>query len=41
VVESIDKYSKKIEVLGGKVIIPKMEAPGIGWWAFALDPKGN
>jgi len=40
-VESIDEYSKKIEVLGGKVIVPKMEVPGIGWWAFALDPEDN
>jgi len=40
-VESVDEYSKKIETLGGKVIVPKMEIPGIGWWAMALDPEGN
>jgi len=40
-VESVDKYSKKIEELGGKIIVPKQEVPGIGWWAFALDPEGN
>ena len=40
-VESVDEYSKKIEALGGKVTVPKMEVPGIGWWAFALDPEGN
>jgi len=40
-VESVDDYSKKIEALGGKVIVPKMEVPGKGWWAFALDPEGN
>lgn len=40
-VESVDEYSKKIEVLGGKVIVPKMEVPGVGWWALALDPEGN
>jgi predicted enzyme related to lactoylglutathione lyase len=40
-VESVDEYSKKIETLGGKVIVPKMEVPGIGWWAMALDPEGN
>jgi len=40
-VESVDEYSKKIEALGGKVIVPKMEVPGIGWWAMALDPEGN
>lgn len=40
-VESVDEYSKKIEELGGKVIPPKQEVPGIGWWALALDPEGN
>jgi len=40
-VESVDDYSKKIEALGGKVIIPKMEVPGVGWWVLALDPEGN
>jgi len=40
-VESVDEYTKKIEALGGKVIVPKMEVPGICWWALALDPEGN
>jgi predicted enzyme related to lactoylglutathione lyase len=40
-VESVDEYTKKVEALGGRVIAPKMEVPGIGWWALALDPEGN
>jgi predicted enzyme related to lactoylglutathione lyase len=40
-VESVDEYSGKIEELGGKVVTPKQEVPGMGWWAFALDPDGN
>ena len=40
-VESVDEYVKKIEALGGRVIVPKMEVPRIGWWALALDPEGN
>jgi uncharacterized protein len=40
-VESVEEYSKKIEALGGKIIVPKMEIQGIGWWALALDPEGN
>jgi len=40
-VESVDEYTKKIEALGGKIIVPKMEVPGVGWWALALDPEGN
>lgn len=40
-VESVDQYSKNIEALGGKIIVPKTEVPGVGWWALALDPEGN
>lgn len=40
-VESVDEYSKKIEELGGRIVVPKMEVPGVGWWAMALDPDGN
>ena len=40
-VESVDDYSNKIKELGGRVIVPKMEVPGVGWWAMALDPDGN
>lgn len=40
-VDSVEEYSKKIEKLGGKIKVPKMEIPGLGWWALALDPEGN
>ena len=40
-VESVDEYSKKVVALGGKIVVKKMEIPGIGWWALALDPEGN
>ncbi|MEM2955319.1 MAG: VOC family protein, partial [Nitrososphaerales archaeon] len=40
-VESVDEYCKKIEKLGGKVVVPKMEVPKMGWWAMAIDPEGN
>ena len=40
-VEAVDEYVKKIESLDGKIVVPKMEVPGIGWWALALDPEGN
>ena len=40
-VESVDEYIKKIESLNGKIVVPKMEVPGVGWWALALDPEGN
>ena len=40
-VESVEDYSKKIEKLGGKIKVAKMEIPGLGWWALAQDPEGN
>ena len=40
-VESLDEYSKRIEELGGRIVVPKMEVPGVGWWALAIDPDGN
>ncbi len=40
-VENIDKYIKKIEVLGGTIIQSKQEVPNVGWIAIALDPEGN
>jgi predicted enzyme related to lactoylglutathione lyase len=40
-VESVDEYVKKIADLGGRVVVPKIEVPGVGWWALALDPDGN
>ena len=40
-VESVDEYVKKIEQLGGRIVVPKMEVPNVGWWALALDPDGN
>jgi predicted enzyme related to lactoylglutathione lyase len=40
-VESVDEYSKKVVQLGGQIVVPKMEIPGMGWWALAVDPEGN
>ncbi len=31
----------KIEAKGGKIILPKTEIPGVGWFAFFADPTGN
>jgi uncharacterized protein len=40
-VESVDEYAKKVTVLGGKIVVPKMEVTGMGWFALAQDPEGN
>lgn len=40
-VDDIEATLKRIEELGGKTIAPKMEIPGMGWFAFFSDPSGN
>jgi predicted enzyme related to lactoylglutathione lyase len=38
-VPSIDDFSKKISMEGGKVIQPKMAIPGIGYLAICEDTE--
>lgn len=40
-VESLEKTIAKIEQSGGKICVPKMPIPKIGWLAYAEDPAGN
>jgi uncharacterized protein len=40
-VSSLDQSIKKIEDCGGKICVPKMAIPEIGWIAYAQDPAGN
>ena len=40
-VESVDDFSRKIQKLGGKIIIPKTPIPNMGAFAVGLDPEGN
>lgn len=40
-VPDIDAFLKRVEQLGGKVLLPKTEIPGMGWFAFFSDPTGN
>jgi len=35
--ESIEKVTKD----GGKMMVPKMAVPGVGWLAYFADPQGN
>jgi hypothetical protein len=39
-VESVDEYVRKVEESGGKVVVPKMAIPGVGWLAYCTDPGG-
>jgi predicted enzyme related to lactoylglutathione lyase len=40
-VKSVDEYSLKIEILGGKIIVPKTPVLGAGYFATCLDTEGN
>ena len=40
-VKSVDEYSSKIQQLGGKVHVPKMAVPGMGYLAVCLDTENN
>lgn len=39
--EDIEATLADIEAHGGKMILPKSEIPGVGWFAFFTDPTGN
>jgi uncharacterized protein len=40
-VESLDRTITQIEQCGGKICVPKMAIPKVGWLAYAADPAGN
>jgi predicted enzyme related to lactoylglutathione lyase len=40
-VPSVDEYLGRILEKGGKVALPKMAVPGVGWLAYAIDTEGN
>ena len=39
--DDIEADLKKVEKLGGKVVHPKAEIPGFGWYGIFQDPTGN
>jgi predicted enzyme related to lactoylglutathione lyase len=40
-VPDIDATLKTIEELGGSVVMPKNEIPGMGYFAYFKDPENN
>lgn len=40
-VDDIDDAVKKVEKVGGKIVVPKMPIPTVGWLAYFTDPDGN
>lgn len=39
--DDIDASLAKAERLGGKIVTPKTEIPGMGWFGIFNDPTGN
>jgi predicted enzyme related to lactoylglutathione lyase len=39
--DNIPATLAKAESLGGKILIPESEIPGVGWFGFFQDPTGN
>lgn len=40
-VDSLDDAVAKVERLGGRIVTPKTELPGQGWYAAIKDSEGN
>jgi len=40
-VKSLDETIRKIEERGGRICVPQMAIPKVGWLAYAEDPAGN
>ena len=39
--DDIERDLAKAQELGGTLVAPKMEIPGIGWYGIFRDPTGN
>lgn len=40
-VHSAEDFSEKAKLLGGRVILPRTQVPGVGYVAILADPEGN
>jgi predicted enzyme related to lactoylglutathione lyase len=40
-VSDLDATLTRLQGLGGRVVLPRMPIPGIGWLAYAKDTEGN
>ena len=40
-VRSLDDVLARLPELGGRIALPKMPVPGMGWLAYVKDPDGN
>lgn len=39
-VDSVDEYAEKVVAHGGKITMPKMNIPGVGYIAYCQDTEG-
>jgi hypothetical protein len=37
----VDEFVERVTRHGGKVVMPKMAIPGVGYQAYCQDPEGN
>jgi predicted enzyme related to lactoylglutathione lyase len=40
-VDDLDAFGKKIREAGGKIVVDKMDVPGVGQFALFEDPDGR
>jgi predicted enzyme related to lactoylglutathione lyase len=40
-VSSVQESSSKVEMLGGKILLPKMAVANMGYFAVCMDTEGN
>jgi predicted enzyme related to lactoylglutathione lyase len=40
-VDSVDAATTKVSAAGGRIAVPKMAVPTVGWLAYAHDTEGN
>jgi predicted enzyme related to lactoylglutathione lyase len=40
-VADLDESIAKVEALGGVLVVPKTQIPGVGWFCFFKDTEGN
>jgi hypothetical protein len=40
-VPDVEAFARSVEEAGGKVVVPKMAIPGIGYQIYCLDTEGN
>ena len=40
-VPNLDEFVQRVEGKGGKVVVPRMTIPGVGYLAYCQDPEGT